>query len=315
MLDLIELARRLGPAELPLVVLGETGTGKELLARALHLSSRRAERPFLAVTCGGIPDALLESELFGHARGAFTGAEQEKRGLLLEADGGTLLLDEVGDMSIQMQQKLLRVLEDGRVRPLGQAAAERIDVRIISATHRDLEKLVAEGRFRKDLFYRLRGAVLTLPPLRERREEVLVLAAHFLKRFAPAGREGLIQLGESARRRLSAHGWPGNVRELENEMRRLAELGSERIEEGQLSSFIAGGRGRPQLVSAISGGLKIAQVVSDAEKEAIRKALARASGNKSRAALFLGITRKALYRRMARYGMIGSPPARDASGG
>jgi DNA-binding NtrC family response regulator len=304
MLDLVDLAGRLGKSDLPVVIQGETGTGKEVLARAIHRASSRADRPFLVVNCGGIPDALLESELFGHARGAFTGAEAERRGLLPEADGGTLLLDEVGDMSDQMQQKLLHFLADGRVRPLGQKAPFRIDVRILASTHRDLARWVEEGRFRKDLFYRLRGSVLSVPPLRERREEVLPLAARFLERFArDEGREPPV-LGPAARRRLVQHHWPGNARELENEMRRLAGLGLALVEEDQLSPFLRGagdgGQGSPRGVKP----LLISRVVAEAEREAIRKALDRAAGNKSQAARLLGITRKALYRRLARYRML-----------
>jgi DNA-binding NtrC family response regulator len=304
MLDLFDAARRLGPSDLPVLLHGETGTGKELLARAIHRSSPRAANPFMPVTCGGFPDALIESELFGHARGAYTGADSDHTGLLVQAHLGTVLLDEVGDMSQQMQQKLLSFLADGRVRPLGCKTAVQIDVRIISSTNRDLEKLVEEGRFRKDLYYRLRGTVLAVPPLRERREEILVLAERFLERFARADGRDPPLLKDSARRRLVRYDWPGNVRELENECRRLTGLQMPSVEERHLSQFIREAAGGLAPGAAQPPGFQIAQVVSIAERTAIKKALERSGGNKSRAALLLGITRKALYRRMARYGMI-----------
>jgi len=303
MLDLIDDSRQLGSSDLPVVIQGETGTGKEVLARAIHRSSVRSAKPFVVVPCGGMPESLLESELFGHARGAFTGAEEKREGLLVQADGGTVLLDEVGDMSPQMQLKLLRVLEDGRVRPLGEKRFRKIDVRIISSTHRNLEKLVTQGRFRKDLYYRLRGAVFSLPSLRERREEILLLSNRFLERMAGSRGTRPPVISEGARKRLLRYTWPGNVRELENEMQRIFDLGISPIQEKHLSSFLRR-PARPSIHQATGpGDLEIARIVSEAEQGAIAKALARAGGNKSLAANLLGITRKALYRRMARYGM------------
>ena len=303
MLDLFDEARRMGQSDLALVIHGETGTGKDLLARAIHVSSPRAARQFLVVGCGGIPDPLLESELFGHARGAFTGADIERTGLLVEADGGTLLLDEVADMSPQMQQKLLRVLQDGRVRPLGRRTAVKVDVRILSSTQHDLERLVKEGLFRRDLYYRLRGTVLQVPPLRERCEEIPLLAARFLARYAAERGAEPPTLTESSLRVLLRHTWPGNVRELENEMRRLAASGDATVEAAQLSPSVRGKGNGPGAASLRAEPLSMAGVVSVAEREAILQALGRAGGNRSRAALVLGITRKALYRRMARYGI------------
>jgi len=303
MLDLADTASLLGRSDLPVVISGETGTGKEVLAKAIHLASPRAAHPFLVVACGGMPDGLLESELFGHVRGAYTGAEQDRDGLLVQADGGTVLLDEVGDMSPALQQKLLRVLEDGQVRPLGGKAIRKVDVRIISSTQRNMEKLLDSGSFRKDLYYRLRGTVLVVPPLRERREEIIPLAERFLERAArAAGRQGP-RLSEAARRRLCAYSWPGNVRELENECRRLSVLEEAVIEEAGLSPFLKGsgkasGRGAP-----VPGDLDLASAVQAVEKETVARALARSAGNRSRAAQLLGITRKALYRRIARFGL------------
>ncbi len=303
MLDLFDQCRRLGRSDLPVVLFGETGTGKELAARAIHRSSPRAERPFLAVNCGGVPDALLETELFGHARGAFTGAEVSRPGLLVDADGGTVLLDEIGDMSPQMQQKLLRFLQDGVVRALGQRATQKVDVRILSSTQHDLDKLVEANRFRKDLLYRLRGTVLPIPPLRERREDILILAERFLDRLAKLEGVETPQLTAAGRRRLHDHSWPGNVRELENEMRRLVGLRLARVEEKDLSASV---RGRGTLFASRDGSreLRIDRVVSEAERAAIAQALSRSAGNKSAASRLLGITRKALYRRMTLYGLL-----------
>ncbi len=314
MLDLFDQCRRLGRSDLPVVLIGETGTGKELAARAIHRSSPRAERPFLVVNCGGVPDALLESELFGHVRGAFTGAEVDRSGLLVDADGGTLLLDEIADMSPQMQQKLLRFLQDGVVRPLGQRATKKVDVRILSSTQHEIDKLVEGNRFRKDLLYRIRGTILPIPPLRERREDILILADRFLDRFAKLEAREAPQLTASARKRLHGHPWPGNVRELENEMRRLIGLGLPRVEERDLSASVRG-RGAPAMSRDGSQDLRIDRVVSEAERAVIAKALSRAAGNKSSAARLLGITRKALYRRMALYGLIPAARGKRKSGG
>jgi DNA-binding NtrC family response regulator len=301
MLDLVDAARRLGRSDIPVVITGETGTGKEALCRAIHLSSRRAERPFLVVNCGSLPENLLESELFGHARGAFTGADRDREGLLVQGDGGTVLLDEVGDMSPVLQQKLLRFLEDGKVRPVGKKLSLRIDVRILSSTHEDLAALTEAGTFRKDLFFRLRGAVLEIPPLRERREEVLPLAERFLAGYARAEGHEPPPIEEGARDRLASYPWPGNVRELANEMRRLAAQGLNRIGARDLSPFLRGARG-PAGADGARSIMSMTRVVSEAERAAIARALASSGGNKSRAANLLGITRKALYRRMARYG-------------
>src|SRR5438477_6979435 len=201
------------------LVLGETGTGKELVARAVHCHSERARRPFVAVNCAAIPAELLESELFGHVRGAFTGALQARAGRFREADGGTLFLDEIGDMSLSMQAKLLRVLQDGMITPVGSSNVEQVNVRIIAATHRDLVAMVREEKFREDLFYRLNVLAIALPPLRERGADILVLAENFLHRAAPDSPK---RLSSAAAKALLEHPWPGNVRELENLMRKLS---------------------------------------------------------------------------------------------
>jgi len=304
LLDLFDAARSLAASDLPILIRGETGTGKTLLAKALHASSRRADGPFVVVGCGAVPDTLLESELLGHARGAFTGAESARIGLLVEATGGTLLLDEVGDLSPDAQTKLLRVLEDGRVRPLGAKDAVDVDVRSFATTSRDLAELVRQGAFRGDLFYRLGSATLDLPPLRERREDLPMLVERFLDASSTSRPRPAIAAG--ARARLLAHVWPGNVRELENEVRRLAALGLAEIRLEHLSPAVrAGSATAPRACQALE------EVLARAEREAIESALRLCRGNKSRVASRLGITRKALYRRLAKYGLAPSSPSSD----
>jgi two-component system response regulator GlrR len=212
----MEIVMQAAPSQATVLLLGESGTGKELLARAIHRASPRRDRPFIAVNCGAIPAELLESELFGHARGAFTGAVQAHKGLFQAADGGTLLLDEIGDMPMPLQVKLLRVLQEGEVRPVGSTQSIPVDVRVISATHRDLDAQKASGQFREDLYYRLNVVSLKLPPLAERREDIPVLAAHFLRSLAERYRKPPPTLAPDAMALLVAAPWPGNVRQLLN---------------------------------------------------------------------------------------------------
>ncbi len=214
--DLLRQARLVAESDASVLIFGDSGTGKELLARAIHRASKRTDGPFVAVNCGAIPSELLESELFGHARGAFTGAVQAHRGLFPTADGGTLFLDEIGDMPLPLQVKLLRVLQEGEVRPLGATQPIQVDVRVISATHRDLEAQRAAGLFREDLYYRLNVVSLRLPPLAERREDIPVLATHFLRRLAERYRKPQPTLAPEAMALLIAAPWPGNVRQLLN---------------------------------------------------------------------------------------------------
>lgn len=302
LLDLFDTLRTLEHAELPVLILGETGTGKGVLARAVHACSARRDGPFLTLSCGTLPDELVESELLGHRKGAFTGAEADHDGLLAQADGGTLFLDDVEDMSPGLQTKLLRVLADGEVRPLGAKMARHVDVRIVVASRESLEDLVRRGRFRKDLYFRLRGAVVEIPPLSKRPEDVLPLTAHFLSCYRAGDEVPSPQIMEDAKLRLLSYGWPGNVRELEGEVRRLVALGLERVhaEDLQLLPLSAASL----LSFSVPGGSgNLAEVVHFAEREAILEALRGASGNKSKAAKHLGITRKALYRRLAKYGI------------
>ncbi|MCL4764257.1 MAG: sigma 54-interacting transcriptional regulator, partial [Burkholderiales bacterium] len=222
--DLLRQARLVADSDAAVLVYGESGTGKELLARAIHRASRRAELPFVAVNCGAIPGELLESELFGHARGAFTGAVQAHKGLFQTADKGTLFLDEIGDMPLPLQVKLLRVLQEGEVRPVGSTQSVPVDVRIISATHRDLEAQRAASLFREDLYYRLNVVSLRLPPLAERREDIPVLATHFLRKLAERYRKPLPTLAPDAMALLIAAPWPGNVRQLLNLLEQAVAL-------------------------------------------------------------------------------------------
>jgi two-component system response regulator HydG len=225
MREVFELIARVADATLPVVIQGETGVGKTMLARALHVESERAGAPFVAVNCAAIPEHLLESELFGHVRGAFTGATATRAGLFVEAHGGTLFLDEIGDMNLALQAKLLHVIESGNVRPLGGSRERQVDVRVVAATHRDLRKLVEQGRFREDLLYRMQGLVIEVPPLRQRREDIPVLAEHFLAQArARSPRAVAERISGAAARALIDYGWPGNVRELEHAIGRAVLL-------------------------------------------------------------------------------------------
>ena len=285
-------------SDAPVLVTGETGTGKELVARAIHRNGGRAARAFVPVNCGAMPEGLLESELFGHLRGAFTGAVTDKKGLVEEARGGTIFLDEIGEMSPALQVRLLRTLELGEVRPVGSARAMKVDVRVIAATHRDLERATREGSFRQDLFYRLHVFAIRVPPLRERREDVPLLAAHFLAAFAARG-GGTASLTPAALAALAAHDWPGNVRELENTLERLAvEARGGTIDVPDLPPPF---RERPaSLEQPLFTGLPS---LEEMEKRYLRHVLAELSGNRSRAAEVLGIDRRTLYRMAERFGL------------
>jgi len=235
MQPVFDLIERVAPSDVPVLVHGETGTGKELVAHALHARSRRAKKTFLAENCAAVPANLLESELFGHKKGSFTHAIADRPGHFVTADGGTLFLDEICDMPLEMQSKLLRVLESGELRPVGSSQVVRVDVRIVAATHRDLVLMVKERRFREDLLYRLNVVRITLPALRERTGDVELLARYFLGKFAPPG----VGLAPEAMELLCAHPWPGNVRQLENELRRATALTRGRIGPEDLSPELA----------------------------------------------------------------------------
>ncbi len=318
----LDLARAVAGAAVPVLLRGETGTGKEVLARAIHGWSPRARGPFVAFNCAAVPAHLIESELFGHVRGAFTGATGARRGLFAQASGGTLLLDEIGEMPLDMQAKLLRVLQEGEVRPVGADRAEPVDVRVLSATHRDLAEMVAEGRFRADLMYRINAITVTLPPLRERPGDVRLLAHHLLGRVAArAGRE-TPGLSAQALAALEAYPFPGNVRELENELLRAVALTppghpvrpeafSPAVAREAVGGESAPGVEEPGAPPHPSGPghaeppqpVTLKAAVEAAERAAVRAALQRADGNVSRAARELGLTRPGLYKVMARLGV------------
>jgi transcriptional regulator with GAF, ATPase, and Fis domain len=298
---------RIIESELPVMIHGESGTGKELIARAIHFNGRRKDRPFVSENCAALPDTLLESELFGHARGAFTGAHRAKKGLLEQADGGTLFLDEIGDMSTEMQKKLLRVLQEGEFRSLGSERRIVVDVRIVAASHQDIEKLVAEGNFREDLFYRVNVLRVDLPPLRDRREDVPLLAEALLARASREASRPVPLLPHEVMAALVAHDWPGNVRELENEMRRLIVMATDEVSLELLSPAVLERRShfssRPAAAAAVEPGGNIRDAVAELEQRSIEAALEAAGGNKSRAAKSLGISRFALQRKLDKYGL------------
>ena len=238
--EVFDLIERVAPTHVPVLVLGETGTGKELVARAVHSASPRAAKPFLAENCAAVPAALLESELFGHKKGAFTDAIADRKGTFAEGHLGTVFLDEIGDMPLEMQSKLLRVLQDGEIRPVGSNKVMKVDVRLVAATHRDLAVMCAEKSFREDLFFRINVVRIDLPPLRDREGDVALLARTFVARLAAElGRE--VTLGDEAIAALEAWSWPGNVRELENELQRAAVFCDGRIRPQDLSPRLAGG--------------------------------------------------------------------------
>jgi DNA-binding NtrC family response regulator len=285
---------RLADSDASVLIQGETGTGKEVVARALHRHGRRGARPFVALNCAAIPADLLESQLFGHVRGAFTGAVADTVGSFRAAQGGTLFLDEIGDMAPALQAKLLRVLEDRVVTPLGGKPVP-VDVRIVSATHRDLALDVRAGRFREDLFYRLGVVPLALPSLRERLADIIELAEHFLAGFGPSPRV----LSAEAASLLLAHDWPGNVRELRNAMERVAALGQGRVIVASELDFLRPRAALPGEVPATD----LPGAVAALEQAMIRRALAEAAGNRSAAARRLGIHRQLLHEKLRRYGI------------
>ena len=309
MLELFRLLDRLTDTLLPVVIQGESGTGKELVARALHFNGPRKDRPFVSENCAAIPETLLESTLFGAVRGAYTGADHDSRGLFEVADGGTLFLDEVGEMSAGMQGKLLRVLQTGELRRVGSERMRKVDVRIIAATNRDLGRMVEQGRFRQDLFFRLSVAPIALPPLRERREDIPAIVAHVLEKLAAATNPpGLKDKAPVPRRvepaamsRLAAYRWPGNVRELENELMRAAALSDDRIHVSDLSPHVAGDAEATLTTLDDPDSLALKPRVERLERALVREALARTGGNQTRAADALGLSRFGLQKKMQRY--------------
>ncbi|QEF98112.1 Transcriptional regulatory protein ZraR [Stieleria maiorica] len=297
MVQLYEQLERVAQSDAAVLITGESGTGKELVARSIHQNSRRAEGPFVAVNCGALSETLLESELFGHVKGAFTDARSQRRGLFLEADGGTLLLDEMGEMPMTMQVKLLRALEERSVRPVGGDKDISFDVRVLTATNRDLETSVAEGRFRDDLFYRINVIGIQLPPLRSRGTDALRLAEHFLKQFARSESKSVDGFAEGVPEKLLAYSWPGNIRELRNVIERavaLTRYDKVTIEDlPEKISHFAGG-------TVFIGGLDPSELVTmeEIERRYITHVLEAVGGNQTQAARILGLDRKTIYRKL-----------------
>jgi two-component system response regulator AtoC len=303
MQEVLRQVRKVAPQKTTVLVEGESGTGKELVARALHELSPRAALPFVAVNCGAIPAELLESELFGHARGAFTDAKRARKGLAEEADGGTLFLDEIGELPLALQPKLLRFLEDEEVRPLGDVRARKVDVRVVAATGRDLRRAVAAAQFREDLFYRLDVVPVRIPPLRDRPDDIPALAAHFLARHAKLRPElGGMSLSEDALEALRAHRWPGNVRELEHALERAVVLADGPVirEEDLPETVRAAPAGGP---SRVHGTLSIKRETRLLEEQLIRAALEKTGGNRTRAAELLELSYRALLYKIKEYGI------------
>lgn len=293
----LRMAEQVAPSDLPVLVTGENGTGKELMARRVHASSHRADAPFVALNCGAVPQELFESTLFGHRRGAFTGAHADRPGLFVEADRGTLFLDEIGDMPVPSQVKLLRVLESGELLPVGADRPITVDVRIVSATNRDLDALLESEEFREDLYWRINGAQIHLPPLRARPSDIPLLAAHFLNQASALSPTGAAKsLSDEATAALIAHEWSGNLRELRHEMQRATVMTGDRdvIEPSDLA-FAR----RAPATTAASGAL--ADKIESLERREIELALARHSGNRTRAADDLGLSRQGLLNKMGRY--------------
>ncbi len=293
---------RVGATEISVLILGETGTGKELVARILHKQSRRGTAPFIPINCSALPETLLESELFGHKRGAFTDAKSDRKGLFLEADGGTLFLDEIGDISMVLQPKLLRALEERSVRPLGSNEEVPFDVRIIAATNRDLESAVEEGLFREDLFYRLNVIQMEVPPLRARGTDVLLLARHFIEHFSRLTGKQVVGLSNTAAQKLLAYPWPGNVRELRNAIERAVALTRfEKLAVEDLPKKIRAYRSEHILVGTHDPTELIS--MEEVERRYILHVLKTVGDNRTSAARILKLDRKTLYRKLQRYGV------------
>lgn len=300
MLDLYDQLQRIADSETSILLTGESGTGKELVARTLHDKSRRAGKPFVAVNCGALPETLLESELFGHVKGAFTDARTDRKGLFLEADGGTLFLDEIGEMPISMQVKLLRVLEENAIRPVGGDREVKTDVRLLTATNRDLATAIEENRFREDLYYRINVIQIELPPLRSRGTDTLRIANHFVKQFAARANRDCDGVADATAERLLNYSWPGNIRELRNVMERAVALTRhdqivvedlpDRIRNFQTRQFLVDGTDPAELLP-----------LETIERRYILHVLESVEGNKSTAARILGLDRKTLYRKLEQF--------------
>jgi two-component system response regulator HydG len=308
-----DLITRVAHSDASILIQGETGTGKELIARAIHNASPRKNGPFVAINCAAVPASLLESELFGHARGAFTDAKNSRQGLFVQATGGTLFLDEIGEMPLDMQPKLLRALQERVVRPVGSETEVPFDARILAATHRDLESETDERRFRQDLYYRINVVRIDVPPLRDRGSDVLTLAPYFLQKFCARAKRSSVELTAQVAERLLAYDWPGNVRELENCLERAVALARfDQVTLDDLPEKVRAYRADRFLLSADQAD----EIVSldELERRYIVRVLKLVDGNKSRAAQLLGLDRRTLYRKLDRYAADAAGAARGGNG-
>jgi len=303
---LFQLIETVAPTNATILVTGETGTGKEMVARAIHQTSQRRQQRFVAINCGAIPETLLEAELFGHVRGAFTGAVGTRQGRIEQADKGTLFLDEVGTMSTGLQMKLLRVLQEREIEKVGDNRTLKVDVRVVAATNSDLARMVKEGTFREDLYYRLNVIGVQLPPLRERKDDVPMLVQHFVRKYAEPARaagQPIPQVSQNALRHLMAYGWPGNVRQLENVIERAMALlgGRATVEASDLSPELQNVQ-EPEVpaVEFPESGVNLPAVVAEIERNLIERALGRTGGNRAAAAALLGLKRTTLVERLKR---------------
>jgi transcriptional regulator with GAF, ATPase, and Fis domain len=296
-LDVIKRAELVAESRSTVLLTGETGTGKELVARAIHARSAQRDMPLIKVNCAAIPETLLESELFGHVRGAFTGAMFTKKGRFALADGGTIFLDEIGTISLAVQAKLLRVLQDREFDPLGSERTQKVDVRVIAATNRDLRKMVSAGKFQEDLYYRLNVIPIAIPPLRERREDIPMLVEHFLRRFARDSGKRIEGVDSAVMAELERYDWPGNVRELENTIERAVVLATE----SRLTRDTLWLMGAPSTAATGLPSMRLHANLEWAEKETIRRALDQASGVKKDAAELMGISQRALSHYLQKY--------------
>jgi two-component system response regulator PilR (NtrC family) len=294
---IFDMIQTVAPQTSRVLITGESGTGKELVARAIHENSVRAQAPFITINCGAFPETLLESELFGYMKGAFTGANENRQGLFQAAHGGTLFMDEIGNMSLTMQVKLYRVLQEGKVRPIGSTEEADVDVRIIAATNKEFEKEIAEGRFREDLYYRLSVIPIQVPPLRERRDDIPLLARHFLERFRKTMEKPIEAISPEAMTRLESYDWPGNVRELENTMERAVALETGReislkVLPDRIADYSASSIGVPEAQTAgfPVDGMDFEKEIAAAERRYLQAALEKAGGVRTRAAEFLKIS-------------------------
>jgi transcriptional regulator with PAS, ATPase and Fis domain len=293
MIDIYKTLSKVAPTDATVLIEGETGTGKELIARMIHANSKRSQQPFVPVDCGAIAPTLLESELFGTLKGAYTGADRDRMGVFEAAHNGTVFLDEIGDIEVGFQLKLLRFLQEREIRPLGSARAKKVDVRVIAATNRDVQKMVEEGKFREDLWYRLNVVRLTVPPLCERAADIPLLVHYFLKRYNERYRLDT-RLTDSGLKAMEEYSWPGNIRQLQHMMERLTILApGARIDDAAVRESVEQMDSRDHASDSLA----------DTEADQIRRVMAATNGNKSRAAKVLGIERKTLYRKLERMGL------------